>query len=51
MLADLPDGPHDVHFVDDGSTDGTAAWLEDVSARDSRICLLKLSRNFGTRRP
>lgn len=34
-------------FVDDGSTDGTLALLEDEHKRDSRVKILVLSRNFG----
>jgi len=34
-------------FVDDGSTDGTTDLLADLAARDSRVRVLCLSRNFG----
>jgi len=34
-------------FVDDGSTDGSAAWVAGRAARDARVKLLRLSRNFG----
>jgi glycosyltransferase involved in cell wall biosynthesis len=34
-------------FVDDGSTDRTRAILDGMAARDSRIGVLVLSRNFG----
>lgn len=34
-------------FVDDGSTDGSARWLAEKAAQDPRVCLLRLSRNFG----
>ena len=34
-------------FVDDGSSDGSAAWLANKSREDGRVCLLRLSRNFG----
>ncbi|HJU87276.1 MAG TPA: glycosyltransferase family 2 protein [Gemmatimonadota bacterium] len=37
----------EVVFVDDGSTDGSAPWLADLHARDPRIKLVRLSRNFG----
>lgn len=36
-----------VYYVDDGSTDGTAAALEVIAAQDPRIQPLLLSRNFG----
>lgn len=47
VLDDLPGGPHSVLFVDDGSTDDTLARLRELSAVDSRISVLALSRNFG----
>lgn len=34
-------------FVDDGSTDGSAAWLAAKAKEDPRVCVLRLSRNFG----
>jgi glycosyltransferase involved in cell wall biosynthesis len=34
-------------FVDDGSEDGSGAWLEALSDEDPRVSLLSLSRNFG----
>jgi dolichol-phosphate mannosyltransferase len=34
-------------FVDDGSSDGTEAILRDLSARDTRVRAVLLSRNFG----
>ncbi len=37
-------------FVDDGSTDGTGAALLDEMARDDRVKLVTLSRNFGHQR-
>lgn len=34
-------------FVDDGSTDGSAALVEELAAKDSRVKLVLLTRNFG----
>lgn len=34
-------------FVDDGSTDDSLAVLEQLQQKDPRICVVKLSRNFG----
>ncbi len=34
-------------FVDDGSIDGSFAVLEDLAARDSRVKVVRLRRNFG----
>ncbi len=36
-----------VLYVDDGSTDGTWAVLQQLAAADPRVSLLRLSRNFG----
>ncbi len=42
-----PGGPHEMVFVDDGSTDGTLDQLEIASQQDERIVVVSLSRNFG----
>jgi dolichol-phosphate mannosyltransferase len=34
-------------FVDDGSSDDSVAQIEALAAKDSRVHLLELSRNFG----
>ncbi len=41
--------PYDcsVYYIDDGSSDGTAAALETIASHDRRIRPLFLSRNFG----
>ena len=46
-LADVPGGPHEVVFVNDGSTDRTLALLEAAAAADARLVVVSLSRNFG----
>jgi polyisoprenyl-phosphate glycosyltransferase len=47
VLDCLPGGPHEMLFVDDGSTDSTYELLEAAADRDPRIVVLSLSRNFG----
>jgi dolichol-phosphate mannosyltransferase len=47
LLDTIPGGPHEIVFVDDGSSDRTFAILEQASRRDPRIFVLSLSRNFG----
>jgi dolichol-phosphate mannosyltransferase len=45
-LANEPEA-FEVLFVDDGSTDGSAAWVAGRAAQDPRVKLLRLSRSFG----
>jgi polyisoprenyl-phosphate glycosyltransferase len=47
VLDGLPGGPHELLFVDDGSTDATLQIATAAAARDGRIVVLELSRNFG----
>jgi dolichol-phosphate mannosyltransferase len=37
----------EIVFINDGSTDGSAAALDDLAVADSRVRVLHLSRNFG----
>jgi len=39
--------PAEMIFVDDGSRDGSAEWLDARAAEDPRIGVLHFSRNFG----
>jgi glycosyltransferase involved in cell wall biosynthesis len=39
--------PYEVVFVDDGSIDGSFAVLEGLAARDRRVKVVRLRRNFG----
>jgi dolichol-phosphate mannosyltransferase len=43
----LLDGPSEVVLVDDGSTDGSFEIMADLHERDSRVRVVRLSRNFG----
>jgi polyisoprenyl-phosphate glycosyltransferase len=47
VLDSLPGGPHEIVFVDDGSSDRTLQLLEQAAETDPRIVLVSLSRNFG----
>ena len=38
---------YEVLLVDDGSTDGSDAYLETLPARDPRIKVIQFRRNFG----
>ena len=42
-----PEGPYELVFVDDGSTDGSRGLLLALHQRDPRVVVLGLSRNFG----
>jgi dolichol-phosphate mannosyltransferase len=46
-LDGVPGGPHELIFVDDGSSDETLPLLEAAAALDPRIVVVSLSRNFG----
>ncbi len=38
---------YEILFVDDGSTDGSFGLLRDLHAKDEKVRVLRLSRNFG----
>jgi len=38
---------YEILFVDDGSTDRTLSILEEIQAKDNRVVVLSLRRNFG----
>ncbi|HSO32067.1 MAG TPA: glycosyltransferase, partial [Labilithrix sp.] len=38
---------YEIIFVDDGSPDGSARAVEELTRSDPRVRLVKLSRNFG----
>jgi dolichol-phosphate mannosyltransferase len=47
VLDEIPGGPHEIVFVDDGSTDRTFDLIIEAAAADSRVVGVRLSRNFG----
>jgi glycosyltransferase involved in cell wall biosynthesis len=47
VLDQIGGGPHEIVFVDDGSTDRTFPILAEAAKQDSRITVISLSRNFG----
>lgn len=38
---------YEIIYVNDGSTDATPGMLDDLAARDSRVSVVHLARNFG----
>jgi len=46
-LDSVAGGPHEIVFVDDGSTDRTFEMLAEAAKEDARIAVVSLSRNFG----
>ena len=38
---------YELILVDDGSTDGTYPLLTELHAKDRRVCVIRLRRNFG----
>jgi dolichol-phosphate mannosyltransferase len=47
VLDAMSGGPHEMVFVDDGSSDRTFEILTETARRDPRIVAISLSRNFG----
>jgi dolichol-phosphate mannosyltransferase len=47
VRAALAEVPHEIVFVDDGSTDDSVAIVEELARREDGIVLMVLSRNFG----
>src|SRR5215217_6627256 len=47
VRAALHEIPHEVIYVDDGSTDASAAMVEALAATEDGVVLVQLSRNFG----
>lgn len=47
VLESLEDLEHEIIFVDDGSTDGTLAQLNQMAQEDPCVRVCSLSRNFG----
>jgi dolichol-phosphate mannosyltransferase len=43
----LPGGPHEMVFVDDGSSDRTFELVSEAAVADPRVVGVRLSRNFG----
>jgi glycosyltransferase involved in cell wall biosynthesis len=39
--------PYELVFVDDGSRDRTPAILDEIHDSDTRVCVVRLRRNFG----
>ena len=47
VLDQVPGGPHEIVFVDDGSSDRTIELIEAAAQEDQRILAIALSRNYG----
>ena len=45
-LDEIPGGPHELLFVDDGSTDRTVPIVHEAAERDSRVVIVTLSPQF-----
>ena len=47
VLDNLPGGPHEIVFANDGGSDRTLEFLEKAAETDDRLVVVALSRNFG----
>ncbi|MEM9941113.1 MAG: glycosyltransferase family 2 protein [Planctomycetota bacterium] len=47
VLDDIPGGPHEIVFVDDGSSDGSRELMAAMAIADERVKIVLFSRNFG----
>lgn len=47
MTNDLPEYDYEFIFVDDGSRDNSLGELMEIQAADTKVKVIKLSRNFG----
>ena len=47
VLDAMGGGPHQMVFVDDGSSDDTVELLEKAAREDPRVMVIALTRNFG----
>jgi dolichol-phosphate mannosyltransferase len=47
VLDSIHGGPHEIVFVNDGSSDDTLAILEAEAREDPRLLVIALARNFG----
>src|SRR5438132_14116751 len=47
VLDNIPGGPHEIIFIDDGSSDRTLEILRKAANTDARILIISFSRNFG----
>src|ERR1044071_4180016 len=48
VIDSLTDFKWEIIFVDDGSTDSTVERILELRTTDPRVCVLQLSRNFGS---
>lgn len=46
-VMDNLDGPYEIIFVDDGSTDGSFQILSDLHQKDNNVKVILFTRNFG----
>ena len=47
VLDNLPGGPHEIVFANDGGSDRNLEFLEKAAETDDRLVVVALSRNFG----